>query len=285
MKRLLFLLLPVVCGILVFFLVTYLLSQKDAGKGALQVTSVPQSSVYLNNKFIGQTPLCKCDGQSLLPTGDYTIRLVPTDPNFSNNPFEQKITINKAVLTVVDRTFGQGATSQGSVISLSPQQNGDSASGTLSVVSFPSGVHVSLDGNSIGTSPVSLSHIVESDHDLLLSKPGYKDKTIRIHMVNGFVLSVIAFLGIDPNALSATSSAAQSIASSSAAQVTKVTILTTPTGFLNVRNDPSLSGTVVAQIKPGESYPLITQQNGWSQIKLQNGQQGWVSSIYVSTPQ
>lgn len=259
-----------------------MLSQKDAGKGALQVTSVPQSSVYLNDKFIGQTPLCKCDGQNLLPTGDYTIRLVPTDSTFSNTPFEQKITINKSVLTVVDRTFGEGATSQGSVITLSPQTSGDSKSGTLSVTSFPAGVTISLDGNSVGQSPLSLPHIVESDHDLLLTKAGYKDKTIRIHTVNGYVLSVIAFLAIDPNALSATGSATQNIASSSAApQVAKVTILDTPTGFLRVRKDPSLGGAEIAQVKPGEQYELVTEQNGWTEIKLANGQQGWVSSSYV----
>lgn len=274
---------PVILGLLVFFGVTYFLSQKDAGKGALQVTSVPQSSVYLDDKFIGQTPLCKCDSNSLLPTGDYTIRIVPLDPNFSNQPFEQKISINKSVLTVVDRTFGQGATSQGSVITLLPQTNGDKSSGTLVVNSFPSGVNASLDGNSIGTSPLTFSHVVESDHDLLLSKPGYKDKTIRIHTVNGYTLSVIAFLAIDPNALSATSSAAENVASTSASlQVTKVTILDTPTGFLRVRSDPSLGGTEIAQVKPGEQYVFDEEQNGWTQITLSNGQKGWVSSSYVS---
>lgn len=281
MKRLLFLLLPVVCGVLVFFLVTFILSQKDAGKGALQVTSVPQSSVYVNDKFIGQTPLCKCDGQSLLPTGDYTIRLVPTDPTLSNQPFEQKITINKSVLTVVDRTFGPGATGEGSVIFLSPQQNGDTKSGTIMVNSLPSGITVNLDGNPIGQTPLTFPHVVESDHDLLLTKTGYKEKTIRIHTVNGLTLSVIAFLGIDPNAISATGSATQVTASTSAVQVAKVTILDTPTGFLNVRNTPSLGGSVIAQVKPGESYPLLSDQDGWTQIKLTNGTEGWVSSTYV----
>lgn len=274
---------PILLGILVFLLVTYFLSQKDAGKGALQVTSIPQSSVYVNDKFIGETPLCKCDGASLLPTGDYTIRLVPNDSTFSNTPFEQRISIHKAVLTVVDRTFGLGATSQGSVITLSQDPTGDSKSGTLSVTSFPSGVSVSLDNNGIGQSPLTLPHIVESDHDLLLSKPGYKDKTIRVHTVNGYILSVIAFLAIDPNALSATASAAQSIASSSALpSVAKATILDTPTGFLRVRKDPSLAGTEIAQVKPGEQYPLIAEQNGWTEIKLTNGTEGWVSSTYVS---
>lgn len=280
MRRLLVVIIPILAGIIVFFVVTFFLSQKDSGKGALQVTSLPQSNVFLNDKFIGQTPLCKCDGQSLIPTGNYTIRLIPVDNTLQ--PFEQEITINKSVLTVVDRTFGPGATSQGSVITLTPQTDGDSKSGTLSVTSLPSGVGVKLDGNTIGDSPLTTPHIVESDHDLLLTKIGYKDKTIRIHTVNGYTLSVLAFLAIDPNALTATSSASQSIASSSALpQSTKVKILDTPTGFLRVRSEPSLGGAEVAEVKPGELYDYVTDQDGWTQIKLINGQEGWVSSNYV----
>lgn len=282
MKRFIFLLIPIFSGIAVFFLVTYILSQKDVGRGALQVTSLPQSNVYLDDKFIGLTPLCKCDGQNLLPTGNYTIRLVPLDNNFSNNPFEQQISINKTVLTVVDRTFGQGATSQGSVISLSQETNGDSKSGTISVISFPSGVSISLDGNNIGNSPLNFPHVLESDHDLILTKVGYKDKTIKIHTVNGYTLSVIAFLAIDPNALVSTPSAAQNIATSSAiVTAAKVTILNTPTGFLRVRDQPSLGGNEISQVHPTEQYEFVTEQNGWTQIKLNNGAEGWVSSQYV----
>lgn len=275
-------LIPVIMGIIVFFLVTFLLSQRDSGKGALQVTSVPQSNVYLNNAYIGQTPLCKCDGKNLLPTGDYTIRLVPVDAHFSSTPFEQKITITKSVLTVVDRTFGDGATSQGSIITLLPQENGNTKSATLSITSFPTGVHASLDGNSIGDVPLTTTNVIESDHDLLLTKPGYSDKTIRIHTVNGYVLSIVAFLGIDPNALTASASAAVQVATSSAVPtLAKVTILTTPTGFLRVRKDPSLGGAEIAQVKPGEIYDLVTQQDGWTEIKLTDGTEGWVSSTYV----
>ena len=38
----------------------------NAQKGALQVTSSPESKVYLNNKYLGQTPLCKCEAADML---------------------------------------------------------------------------------------------------------------------------------------------------------------------------------------------------------------------------
>lgn len=277
MKKLLFFLLPIVFALIAFAVVTIILTQKDTGKGALQVTSAPQSNVYLNNKLLGTTPLCKCDGQELLPTGEYTIRIVPVDPTLSNQPFEQKITIAKSVLTVVDRTFGQGATSQGSIITLSPLTSGDNKTGALSVVSFPSGVTVSLDGNKLGAAPLTASQIIESDHDLLLSKEGYKNKAIRIHTVNGYVLSVIAFLGIDTTAFASDSA---QVASTSA-QPTKVKILTTPTGFLRVRDVASFGGTEIAEVKPGEEYTLVTEEGDWTEIKLSSGKIGWVSSSYV----
>ena len=40
----------------------------------------------------------------MIASGDYTVKLVPTQGNFQ--PFEQGITISSKVLTVVDRTFG-----------------------------------------------------------------------------------------------------------------------------------------------------------------------------------
>lgn len=108
MKKILLILLPFVIGFAAFGMYLLFFS-KDVGKGALQVTSLPESNVYLNGKLLGKTPLCKCESKDLLSTGDYTIRLVPLDPNLSQDTFEQKVTITKSVLTVVDRTFGQGA--------------------------------------------------------------------------------------------------------------------------------------------------------------------------------
>ena len=51
-------------------------------KGALQVTSSPASKVYLNGKFLGETPLCKCEATDMLTVAESTIRLVPNDGSF-----------------------------------------------------------------------------------------------------------------------------------------------------------------------------------------------------------
>lgn len=274
MKKFLFILAPFIIVILFFFVVIFFLNQ-NKGKGALQVTSVPQAKVYLNDRLLGQTPLCECDLKDMITSGDYTIKLVPTQGNLQ--PFEQRITILAKVLTVVDRTFGPQGLGSGSIISLTPIS--DKKDAQISTISFPNTTEVFLDNNLEGQTPLLLKNITESDHELKLIREGYKDKIIRIRTVLGYKLESLIFLGIDPNV--ATASATQ-ISSPSAAVLTvaKILILQTPTGFLRVRDQASLGGAEIGQAKPGETYTLLDEQSGWYKIKF-NEKIGWISSQYA----
>jgi hypothetical protein len=274
MKRVFFIIAPFVIAILIFSGIIFFLSQ-NKGKGALQVTSIPMSKVYLNDKLLGQTPLCACDLKTMIAAGDYTVKLIPTEGNLQ--PFEQRITISSKVLTVVDRTFGPQGLGSGSIISLTPIS--DKKDAQIATISFPDTTEVFLDSNLEGQTPLLLKNITESDHELKLTKEGYKDKIIRIRTVLGYKLDSLIFLGIDPNA--ATASATQiSSPSATVLSVAKIVILQTPTGFLRVRDQASLGGTEIGQVKPGETYTLLNEQTGWYQIKLTNGKTGWISSQY-----
>lgn len=280
MRKILLVLLPVVLAVVVFVIVTFVLFKQANAKGALQVTSIPQSSVYLNGKLLGKTPLCKCDGNEMLASGDYTIRLVPT--NTTDQPYEEKISINPSVLTVVDRTFGDIGKSSGSIISLTPLKNSKTAQ--LFVASFPYGASITVDSNPAGITPVLIPAITESDHEVIISKDGYASKTIRIHGVFGYKLSAIVTLPTDLSTTPASTSATTTVplASPSAAlQGPQVVILDTPTGFLRVRDAAGLGGAEIAQVHPGETYQLISEQNGWYQIQLSSGKSGWISSSYA----
>jgi hypothetical protein len=273
MKKVFYILAPFVFVVLIFAGVLLFLSQ-NKGKGALQVTSAPIAKVYLNGKFLGQTPLCECELKDMLAVGEYALRIVPNQAGFE--PFEEKITINPKVLTVVDRSFADQGLGSGSIINLSPLTNPKNAQ--ISVVSFPDGAHVYLDDNLEGQSPLLLQNITDSDHELKLSKVGYKDKIVRIKTTPGYELEALVFLGINPDVAAATVSSASSSAS---LPVAKVTILQTPTGFLRVRDQASLGGSEIGQIKPGEAYPLLNEQTDWFQIKLSSTQSGWISSQYA----
>jgi hypothetical protein len=274
MKKVFYILAPFVLVVLIFAAVLYFLSQNKS-KGALQVTSAPIAKVYLNGKLLGQTPLCACELKDMLTVGDYSLRLVPTQGAFP--PFEQTITISPKVLTVVDRTFGQQGLGSGSIINLTPLS--DPKDAQISVVSFPDATQVFLDDNLQGQSPLLLNNITDSDHELKLSKEGYKDQIVRIKTTPGYKLEALIFLGINPDVAATTASSASA---SAALPVAKVLILQTPTGFLRVRDQASLAGKEIGQVKPGETYQLLDDQTtGWFQIKLTNGQSGWISSEYA----
>lgn len=274
MKKILLFLAPLFIAVVIFFIILFFLDNKS-GKGALQVTSVPQSKVYLENKLLGITPLCACDLAQMLSIGDYIVKLIPTDGNF--RPFEEKISINKGTLTAVDRTFADNGENEGSIISLSPLNSKKDIE--VLVISLPDKANVFLDSNPVGITPLLLKQVSESDHDLRLTLDGYKDKSIKIKTALGFKLNALVFFGVKVD-LSPTPTASLEALLSSTITVPQVLILNTPTGFLRVREEGSISAPEISQVRPGESYELISETEGWFEIKLADGKIGWISSAY-----
>jgi len=247
----------------------------NSGKGALQVTSTPRASVYLNGKKIGNTPLCKCEAEDLIKTGEYEIKLIPDEGNFK--PFQEKITINKSTLTVVDKEFSSGTQGSSSIITLSPTSNKKDSE--LLVLSLPSSGNVFLDNNALGATPLFLKRITASDHYLSITKNGYKDKTIEIRTVQGYKLTTMVSLGVNPTVSSP--SAAPLASPSVSPTLPKVVIIDTPTGFLRVRSASSTASLEINRAIPGETYEMITETNGWFEIKLKDGKTGWISGQYA----
>ncbi len=64
-----------------------------------------------------------------------------------------------------------------------------------------------------------------------------------------------------------------------AAQTVK--ILETPIGWLNVRDQASVSGKFIEKLIPGEVYEYASIKDGWYEILLKNGTRGWVIGNYV----
>jgi hypothetical protein len=277
MRKLLIIAVPLLLALGVFFTFAFFLNQ-SGGKGALQVTATPKSKVYLNGKLIGQSPLCRCENQDMLNVGEYNLKIDPENPLFT--PFEEKITISKGILTVVDRTFGKGVTSEGSIISLTPIE--DAKAVQLLVISFPENASVYVDSTIAGQTPLLLKDITESDHEVTIKKDGYKEKKIRIKTIAGYKLTVIAYLGIAVGENASPTPAISPVASPSAAPVTaKVLILDTPTGFLRIRDASSSAGVEIGRANPGESFDLLDENDQWYHIQLADGKNGWISKQYA----
>lgn len=276
MRKVLFVIVCFLIAILIFSLVVYLLGQRPE-KGALQVTSFPKAQVLINGKLFGETPLCLCVAKDMLGTGEYTVRLVPKEGNFE--PFQRKITISPKVLTVVDRTFSQTALSQASIITLSKIE--DSKDAQISVISFPADSSVYLDSELVGQSPVLLKNITESDHEVKVVRQGYKDKIVRIRTVLGYKLEAVVYLGIDSQVATSSATLISSPSATPSRGKETVTILDTPTGFLRVRQDPSVNAAEVGRVNPDEVFDLLDEQTGWYKIKLKAGVEGWISAQYA----
>lgn len=242
-----------------------------SGKGALQITSTPKdATVYLNGEKIGDTPLCKCEPDELIKTGEYTIKIVPVKDEFQ--PFEEKITINRSTLTVVDKEFSEGAQGNSSIINLVSLPNKNHTE--LLVVSFPNNANVFLDNKAVGTTPLSIKDAKPSEYTLSVAKDGYKDKSFAIKTTEGYKLTVLISLGVIPMSSPSAEQQPTTI-------IDKVVILDTPTGFLRVRSASSTASLEIGRVSPGETYELITEGDGWFEIKLEDGKTGWISSQYA----
>lgn len=56
----------------------------------------------------------------------------------------------------------------------------------------------------------------------------------------------------------------------------------TSSSKLNVRSQPSRSGTVIAQLRPGQEVRCIGTNGTWKHLRLDNGRQGYASAQFLS---
>lgn len=63
-----------------------------------------------------------------------------------------------------------------------------------------------------------------------------------------------------------------------------IKILSTPTGYIRLRAEPTASSAEVEKIEyekhSGEIYPVIEEQDNWLKIRYHNRVEGWVSKEY-----
>lgn len=291
MKKLFLFILPLFVITLVFFGFVFFVAKGAVSKGALQVTSIPKSKVYLNGQFIGETPLCRCEGNDMLSSGEYSLKVVPDD--VSQATYDESILIGKQTLTVVDRTFGGSTSSEGSLIYL--KDLADSHAVELFVTTFPDNADVLIDATHlVGKTPLLLKTLTASDHTLTIRKAGYRSKTLHIHTTAGYQLDAVGYLGVDltakvagqedANALNTLGAPPSVSPSPSVTPVSslKIVILPTDLGYVRVRADATINATQSGQVKPGDIYDLLGEKSGWYQIKLSDGTVGWVSAQYAN---
>lgn len=277
MKRIIILVVASLLVVVGLFLLTRVLfSFGPKGQGALQVTASVKSTVYLNDKPLGETPLCKCNQGETLESGTYSVKVVPLDASL--DPYVVQIDIEPNVLTAVDRTFLPGSLASAYTLTLK-KTNKDTPE--LLVTSLPEGALVTVDGNEEEITPYLIEDITASEHEISIQKSQFNKKTIRVRTVPGYRLVVYATLGTDSENIEEQFRQPTPISPTPEKTVETITILDTPTGFLRVRSGSSTGTSEVGRVEPGETYEIITEENDWYQIKLSDGKQGWVSAQFA----
>lgn len=235
--------------------------------------SYPTAKVYIDGKEMGMTPY---KNNSLTP-GEVEIKLLTGESEWI-----KKIHLENGANTVIDREFGKTDEDSGGYI-LYFESTGDSKRSGLLISSQPDRAAIYLDDEIKGYSPMRIEDVGGGDKKVRVSYPGYKSISSYVKFINGYQLVVEADLAKETTVIIPDTSGAEAQISSSSAQIqeTTVTIKTTETGWLKVRESANGSSTEVTKVKPGEKYKFLNEENGWYQIDLGNGKSGWVSTKYA----
>lgn len=225
-----------------------------------------------------------------MSSGEYTVRLDTAD-SVENPSYEIKVRLIPGVVTMVEHFFGKSEDfSSSRTVYL--DKSAVTSIASISIVTIPDSVLVKIDGEEKGVTPLSLKDVPIGNHDIVLSKPGFADQSVKGIFAKGYDLNIFSKLAkfVDTIVVQASPSAVpvQPVQSSpvatptvtpSATALGQIEISQTPTGYLRVRSTPG-NGGEIGKVMPGEKYDIVTESGGWYEIKTASGV-GWVSGQYA----
>lgn len=253
---------------LLFFIIG-LLKPKVAG---IYIETSPVSTVYINGQEVGKTPY-----DETLEPGEVIVRLVPETFQTPLPPYETKVSLLAGVKTVITRDFGKDEdTSSGELISFERIGRGDTS---MVIVTIPDSARLIIDGKERAYTPHKTSSVLPGVHRLTFSADGYQEKTVEVKTHEGYKLTAFVKLA---KADEAGPTPPPGVAGSRDEAIPQVEILSTPTGFLRVRAEPSSLAEEVGRVQPGERYKLleVDERTGWYKIEFEAGD-GWISNQYA----
>lgn len=255
---------------IILFLIGYFKPQV----AGVNIETTPTSSVFIDEVLVGQTPY-----QETRKPSEVTIKLVPESFEKPLVPYETKVTLANGVETVIKWDFGESdETSTGEIISFEKAARSETS---LSVVTIPDSAQIVLDSGTRAFAPYKTSAIIPGDHVLAVSATGYLDRSMKLKTHVGYKLTAMVKLAIDREAKD--EEVDQEDKEEEKEEEIKVEILSTPTGFLRVRDEPSTLGAEVGRVEPEETYLLIEEdeETGWFKIEYEKGEEGWISDTYA----
>ena len=227
---------------------------------ALQVTSIPQASVFLDGKHIGKTPFYS----DQLKAQEYTIKVTVSDATYVD-----KITLTQGTLTVVNRDLSSNFLAQsGENLSLVPSSHG------FFVISWPADADITIDGKYIAKTPSLVKDLIDTEHKVLISKTGFVDREFAIKSSSKYQLLA------DVTLASQVAKGVTPKQTTHQAEAKQVEILSAPGGFVRLRRDPNTKSEEIGRIKSGETAEVIQETDDYFQVKFE-GKLGWIPTQYT----
>jgi len=252
---------PVSCFLLLVTVLSGCNTIGNSKPAALQVTSTPEASVFLDGKHLGKTPFFS----DQLKPGEYLLKITVSEASFVD-----KVTLTSNTLTVVNRELNNNFLAQsGETLWLKVDSKG------LFITSIPQEADITIDGKSFGKTPILIDKIDDSEHKVVLSKATYIDREFSIKTSSKYQLVADVTLASE-----IAKSFGTGTSPTPAPKVEKVEILKTPQGFLRVRAEPSLNASEIGRVKTGDQLEVIQETKDWIKITFE-GKQGWISTQYT----
>ena len=266
----------------------FIVMDKQNAFGRVQVISTPQTSVFIEDQIVGQTPY-----EDKHKTGEFLIKLIPQGTASGAATWQGKVSVYKNALSYVNFELGKTDVETAGEIFTTTKMDKGSDRGQISVETEPTGALVSLDNDEKGVAPLILDNVPAGDHELSVFMPGFFRRTKKINVDPGYKVNAWFKLGIDVNnqnkkdttqkeASGSASTKQKSTQPTPASDKLTIVINQTPLGYLRVREKPSIAASESAQVKPGASFTVIDQESGWYKIEYEKGKEGWVSGEYTT---
>ncbi len=252
------------------FFIFGFLQPKAAG---LLIETNPAATVYINGQQAGKTPY-----KNTHEPGEVVVKLIPDSFEVPLSPYETKTTLVSGVETIVRRDFAEtDDLASGEIVSFEPSGSKDAG---IAIISVPDNTTVLIDDSIKAVTPFKTSDITPGRHEVSISSQGYKKRVFTMQAYNNYNLTAVVYLGKET---SPTEPESIETLVPEVEDVDKVEILSTPVGYLRVRQEPSTASEEIGRVNPGDLFEIIEEDvdTGWFKIEYKDGEEGWVSKQYA----
>ncbi|PIQ73204.1 hypothetical protein COV58_03750 [Candidatus Roizmanbacteria bacterium CG11_big_fil_rev_8_21_14_0_20_36_8] len=289
MKRKLIVFAGLILAFILFVGVKFFFFDSPGNTGRIKIVSSPTAGVFINSAPVGSTTF-----ETRLVPGEYTIKLIPEGEDTKTVTWEGKVQVFENSLTYISREMGTSdLTSAGEILTLTAMEKSPlSETGQVSLVTNPPGAIVFLNNDEKGVSPIVLDEVPVGEHELAVYLPGFFKRSQKINVEKGHIVNSLFKLALDKTHKTleqeiseqkkeATASAdIDNITTADNNPQNTLTVLETPTGSLNVREDATVLAAKIGEVTPGDKYEYIEEANGWYKI-IFNKEEGWVFGDFI----